>query len=109
VSIDRLTALQQHRQRLIGRARVERDHLVATVGQIESSLSWLDMVKRVGGEVRSHPLGVLAVLAVLAVLRPRGALKLVGSGWWLWRTYLRLRRLWTLAAGIAASRSAQSA
>jgi len=103
---DRLTALHQHRARLIARARAERNHLAATIGQIESSLSWIDMLKRVGNEARTHPLGILAVLAVLAVLRPRGALKLVGSGWWLWRLYQRLRRMWTLAAGILAARSA---
>ena len=103
---DRLTALLRHRSRLLARARSERDHLVATIDRIESSLSWLEMLKRVGNEVRAHPLGVLAVLAVLAVLRPRGALRLVGSGWGLWRLYQRLRRLWMLAAGIAASRAA---
>lgn len=103
---DRLTALHQHRARLIARARAEREHLAATVEHIESSLSWVDMLKRVAGEVRNHPLGVLAVLAVLAVLRPRGALRLVGSGWWLWRLYQRVRRIWALAAGIAASRAA---
>jgi hypothetical protein len=109
VKNDRLSALLQHRARLVGRARVERDHLAATVVQIESSLSWLDMVKRAGTEVRSHPLGVLAVLAILAVIRPRGALKLLGSGWWLWRFYQRFRRVWTLAAGIVASRTATRA
>lgn len=109
MSGDRLAVLYQHRMRLIGRARAERDHLTTTVLQIESSLSWVDMLKRAGAEVRSHPLGVLAVLAILAVIRPRGALKLVGSGWWLWRLYQRFRRVWALAAGIIASRAASRA
>ena len=109
MSSDRLAALLRHRARLIGRARIERDHLAATVVQIESSLSWVDMVKRAGSEVRSHPLGVLAVLAILVVIRPRGALRLVGSGWWLWRLYQRFRRVWALAAGIIASRAASRA
>ena len=88
---------------------LERNHLAATIGQIESSLSWIDMLKRVGNEARSHPLGVLGVLAILVVLRPRGALKLAGTGWWLWRLYQRLRRMWTLAATIAAAQSSSRA
>jgi hypothetical protein len=105
---DRLLSVHQHRARLLSRARAEREHLAATVLDIESGLSWVDALKRIGNEVRSHPLGVLAVLAVLAVLRPRGALKLIGGGWWLWRLYQRLRRVWALAAGLAASAASRT-
>lgn len=106
MSRGRLIALHQHRTRLIGRARIEREHLAAVVTDIESRLSWVEMLKKAAAEARSHPIGILLVLAVLTVLRPRGALKLLGSGWWLWQLYQRARRVWGLAAGIAANAAA---
>jgi YqjK-like protein len=104
----RLIALSQQRARLIGRARVEREHLGAVAARIESALSWVDVVRRGVDGVRRHPLLVVAGIALLVVLRPRGAMKLLVSGWSLWRVYQRARRLWTVAAALAAGTAAQT-
>ncbi|MGH8676598.1 MAG: YqjK family protein, partial [Burkholderiales bacterium] len=73
---DRLIALGQHRARLVERARVEREHFDALVARIESALSWVDVVQNGLGEVRRHPLLLLAGVALLVALRPRRAMKL---------------------------------
>jgi hypothetical protein len=100
-------ALGQHRALLIGRARAEREHLGVLVARADSALSWVEVLRKGADEVRRHPLLVAAALALLAVLRPRGAVKLLASGWSLWRLYQRVRRLWALANALAASTAAQ--
>ena len=105
---DRLIALSQQRTRLVARARVEREHLDAVAARIEASLWWVEVVHKGVDGVRRHPLIVVAGIALLAVLRPRGAMKLLASSWSLWRLYQRARRLWTVAAALAAGAAAQN-
>lgn len=104
----RLIVLRQHRARLIGHARVEREHLGAVLGRIESSLSWVDVLQKGLGEVRQHPLLVLAGVTLLVALRPRWAVKLLARGWWLWQLYQRGRRVWALATALAAGAAARN-
>lgn len=104
----RLIALSQQRARLVGRARVEREHLGAVAARIESALSWVNVVHKGVDGVRRHPLLVVAGIALLVVLRPRGALKLLASGLSLWGLYQRARRLWTVAAALAGGAPAQN-
>jgi hypothetical protein len=108
VTRHRLIALSQQRTRLVARARVEREHLGAVATRIEASLWWVDVVHKGVDEVRRHPLLVVAGIALLVVLRPRGAMKLLASSWSLWRLYQRARRLWAIAAALAAGAAAQN-
>ena len=101
----RLIALGQHRARLIGQARAERERLGAQVERIESALSWVDIARRGANEVRRHPLLVALAVAVVVALRPRNAVNLLISGLSAWRLYKRGRRLWTLASALASSAS----
>ena len=105
---DRLIALSQQRARLVGRARVEREHVGAVVVRIESALWWVDVAHKGVDQARRHPLLVVAGVALLVALRPRGAMKLLASSWSLWRLYRRVRRLWTVAAALAAGTAAQN-
>lgn len=99
----RLIALGQHRARLVGQARAEREHLGLQVTRIESALSWLDVARKGAHEARRHPLIVALAIAVVVAVRPRNALNLAISGLSLWRLYKRARRLWTLASALASS------
>lgn len=103
---DRLIALGQHRARLIGRARVEREQLDAQIARIESALSWVDVARKGAHEARRHPLIVALAIAVVVAVRPRNAMNLLISGLSLWRLYRRARRIWTLAQALASSASA---
>jgi hypothetical protein len=109
VTRGRLIALGQHRARLTGRARVEREHLALQVARIESALSWVDVARKGVHGARRHPLLVALVVAVAVALRPRNALNLAISGLSLWRLYKRGRRLWTLASALASSAAASRA
>ena len=102
----RLIALSQQRARLVGRARVERAHLGAVAARIESKFRWVDAAHKGVQRVRRHPLLLAAGIALLFVLRPRGAVKLLASGWSLWQLYQRARRLWTVAVALAAGAAA---
>ena len=103
---DWLIALGRHRARLIDRARVEREQLGTQVARIESTLSWVEVVRKGAHEARRHPLIIALVVAVVVALRPRNAVNLLISGLSLWRLYKRGRRLWTLASALASSASA---
>jgi len=100
---DRLISLGQHRARLLGRARIEREQLGAHVARIDASLSWIDVARKGVQEARQHPLLVALAVAVVVVIRPRNAVNLAISGLSLWRLYHRVRRVWTLASALASS------
>jgi len=103
VTRDRLITLGQHRARLLGRARVEREQLGAHVARIDASLSWIDVARQGVREARQHPLLVALAVAVVVAIRPRNAVNLAISGLSLWRLYHRVRRIWTLASALASS------
>ncbi len=105
----RLITLGQNRARLIGRARVEREHLGAQVAQIESALSWVEMARKGAHEAGRHPLIIALAIAVVVAVRPRNALGLLIRGLSLWRLYKRARRLWALASALATSSRQPSA
>ena len=105
---DRLIALSQQRTRLVGRARVEREHLGAVAARIESKFWWVDAAHKGVERVRRHPLLLAAGIALLVALRPRGAVKLLASSWSLWQLYQRARRLWTAVAAFSSGAAAQN-
>ena len=103
----RLIELRERRAHLVERAQGERERLAALLSRADPVLSWLEVGRRVLDEARRRPLIVLAGVALLVALRPRRALKLLASGWSLWRIYRRARRWWALAAPIAAGAAAR--
>jgi len=103
VTRSRLIALGQQRARLIGRARVEREQLGTYVARIETSLSWVDVVRKGVYEARNHPLLIALAILVVLVIRPRNATNLAISALSLWRLYHRARRIWTLASALASA------
>ena len=103
----RLIALTQQKMRLVGRARVEREHLGAVAARIESKFWWVDAAQKGVERIRRHPLLLTAGIVLLVALRPRGAVKLLASSWSLWQLYQRARRLWTAAAALAGSAAVQ--
>jgi len=100
---DRLISLGQHRSRLLGRARVEREQLGAHVARIDASLSWIDVARKGVQEARQHPLLVALAVAVIVAIHPRKAVSLAISALSLWRLYHRARRVWTLASALTSS------
>jgi len=100
---DRLISLAQHRARLLGRARVEREQLRADVARIDASLSWIDVARKGLHEARQHPLLVALAVAMVVAIRPRNAVNLAISALSLWRLYHRARRVWTLASALVSS------
>lgn len=99
----RLILLGEHRARLLGRARVEREQLLLDVTRIDASLSWIDVVSQGVRQARRHPLLVALGVAIVVALRPRNTVNLAISALSLWRLYHRARRVWTLASTLAAS------
>ena len=99
----RLIALEQQRARLIGRARVEREQFGTHLARIETSLSWVDVVRKGVHEARNHPLLIALAIVVVLVIRPRNATNLAISALSLWRLYHRARRIWTLASALASA------
>jgi hypothetical protein len=108
VTRDRLIALSRQQARLVGRARVEREHLGTVAARIASAVWWVDVAHKGVDGARRHPLLVVAGVALFVALRPRGAIKLLASSWSLWRLYQRARRLWTVASALAAGAAAQN-
>jgi hypothetical protein len=103
VTRSRLISLGQQKARLLGQARIEREQLGQQVASIESSLSWIHVVRKGVQEAKNHPLLVVLAIAVVVVLRPRNAVNLAISGLSLWRLYHRGRRVWTLASALAST------
>jgi hypothetical protein len=103
VTRHRLISLGEHRARLLGRARVEREQLGAHVARIDASLSWIDVARKGVHEARQHPLLVGLAVAVVVALRPRNTVNLAISALSVWRLYHRVRRVWTLASALASS------
>ncbi|HTL25772.1 MAG TPA: YqjK family protein [Burkholderiales bacterium] len=99
----RLISLGEHRARLLGRARVEREQLLLDVTRIDASLSWIDVVSKGVHQARRHPLLVALGVAIVVALRPRNTVNLAITALSLWRLYHRARRVWTLASTLAAS------
>lgn len=87
---ENLLALRERRAVLIAEADAQRSDLVAIVGRVERAAVWYDRAKAIGRKVREHSLWVAAGVALLLAARPRKALKLIATGFSLWRTWHRL-------------------
>jgi len=99
----RLIALRERRARLLERAAAEREQLAAWAGRSDALSDWAQVAQRLYREAVNQPLWIVAAVALLAVMRPRRTLKLLVSGWSLWRLYRRARRWWDRLASVAAA------
>lgn len=90
----RLIALRERQMRLAVRAQVEREELAVQLARADAALAWLERGRSALEAVRRRPLLLAAAAALILILRPRRVLKLLASGWSLWRLYRRAQRWW---------------
>jgi hypothetical protein len=88
---ERLIALRERRATLVARSEHQREGVAALVGRADTAFAWFDRARAFGRKMRANPLWVAAGIGLLFALRPRKALKLVGTGMTLWRGWRRLR------------------
>ena len=94
----RLIELRERRAVLRARAQSEREQLGVHLARADVVLAWLERGRSVLEQARRRPL-LLATAATLILLwRPRRVLRLLASGWSLWRLYRRALRWWTSVA-----------
>ena len=87
---ENLLALRERRAVLVAQAGEQRTDLNAVVARVERAAVWYDRAKAIGRKVREHSLWVAAGAALLMAARPRKALKLIATGFSLWRVWRRL-------------------
>lgn len=95
---DRARELQLKRERLLVRGAELRLAVARQARALEAPLAIADQVRAGADWLRRHPEWPLGALVVLVVLRPRRALRWVGSAWWGWRMWRRAARVWALLA-----------
>ena len=97
---ERLIALRERRARLVDQAERERVVMLAAVERGEAAAAWFErgaewfergaaLLRR----IRANPQWIVAGVVLLVMLRPRRALKWLGAGVSLWRTWRSLRGL----------------
>jgi len=94
----RLIELHRQRARLAARAEAEREQIAGLLARADTALAWLARVRGVLDEARRRPLLLGAAALLVLAWRPRRALKLLASGWSLWRLYQRALRWWARVA-----------
>jgi hypothetical protein len=98
----RLLALAERRARLIERAAAEREALGAWIGRADAVAGAVSecsaLAQRLYREALARPLWIAAAVALAFALRPKRTVKLLMSGWSLWRLYRRARRWWDALA-----------
>ena len=82
---ERLIALREARALLMARAGRQREEMYAGVERAEFATAWFDRVRSILLGMREHPLWVAAGVALLVALRPRKALRLLATGYSVWK------------------------
>lgn len=90
----RLIALGERRARLVERAAAERAVLAGWLGRGDKLSEWAALAQRLYHEALAQPLWIAGAAALLFALRPKRTLKLLASGWSLWRLSRQARRWW---------------
>ncbi|HEX5363607.1 MAG TPA: YqjK-like family protein [Gallionella sp.] len=83
---DRILELRQRRGELLARIAVQRGQLIEMSARCEGPLAWVDQGMAVVRFLRAKPLLVAGVAALL-VIRRRGVMGLVRTGWKMWKGY----------------------
>lgn len=85
--------LMRRRGELIARSRALRQDWSSQAGALRSSFAVADQVRTGVRWLASHPQWPLGVVAVLVIVRPQRVVKLVGTAWWGYRLFRRVRRV----------------
>ena len=97
----RLVELRERQVLLAARAQLEREELAIRLERADAALVWLARGRDLVAEVRRRPLLLAAAVLLVMAWRPRRVLKLLASGWSLWRLYRRAQRWWERIAPLA--------
>jgi hypothetical protein len=87
--------LQEQREDLLLRCRIERMLLTAQTQEIQQKLSIASLAWRTLGKVKEHPTIALGSFALIAVLKPRRMLALAKNAlvaWQLWQRFAPMLR-----------------
>lgn len=91
----RPSQLQERREELLLRCRIERMLLAAQTREIQQKLSIANLAWRTVGKVKEHPTIALGSIALIAVLKPRRMLALAKNAlvaWQLWQRFAPMLR-----------------
>lgn len=87
--------LQEKREELLLRCRIERMLLSAQTREIQQKLYIANLAWRTIGKVKEHPTIALGSIALIAVLKPRRMLALAKNAllaWQLWQRFAPMLR-----------------
>ena len=79
--------IMRERERLLLRCDAQRLEIASTVDRLQGPLRIIDRTIDGVNFLRSHPVAVGLAVAVMTVMRPRGALRWLRRGFFLWRAY----------------------
>lgn len=79
--------IMRERRRLLMRCDAQRLELAVTLDELQVPLRFIDRAVDGINYLRGHPLIVGVALAIMVVIRPRGGLRWLRRGFFLWRTY----------------------
>lgn len=92
----RLNELHLQRGRLQERIAHQRQTLVEQTAPLQALLARGERLAQSGRDgiawVKAHPLSLTALALLVVILRPRAALRWIGQGYGLWRTWKSVRR-----------------
>lgn len=88
---ERLLRLRERRAVLVARAEQQRDAVYGLVVRAETATAWFDRARTLLGKAREHPVWIAVGVALFVALRPRKSLRLLATGFSLWRGWRSLR------------------
>jgi hypothetical protein len=88
---EKLLALRERRAVLVSQAEAQRAGVMAIAERVERATVWVSRARSVVSTLRAHPLWVAAGVALLVAIRPRQTVKLLVTGFSLWRGWQNLR------------------
>jgi hypothetical protein len=88
----RLFEVALKRERLLERIGAQRERLAANTDGLRRVCVGAEKVAAAGRKIRDNPQWVLLATAALVLLRPRRAWRLARTGFFVWRSWLAVRR-----------------
>jgi hypothetical protein len=82
-------------------AQGEREQLAVQLARADAALAWLERGRSALEAARRQPLLLAAAVLLVMAWRPRRVLKLLASGWSLWRLYRQAQGWWQRLAPLA--------
>lgn len=88
---ERLLDIRERRARLVAEAEAQRVQVFAAIDKADRAAQLFDRARDLVRKASAHPVWIAAGVALVVALRPRGAFKLVATGFSLWRGWQSLR------------------